>query len=339
MTDYLWDKHGPRDPDIVELERLLAPYGQQRPAPPLQLLAAPPRRLSPASIPILFAAAAAVIALVAVVWRVPTGPVLSVTTTAGTPTIGARAIADRGDLPVGDWLETDASARATVEIGDIGRVDVEPHTRLGVRSTRPGDFRLHLDRGTLHAVIWAPPGRFVVDTASATAVDLGCAYTLTIDDAGVGEVRVTSGWVGFEGKGRESFIPAGAVGMTRPGLGPGTPYFDDVSPEFRQAIDLIDTRTGTAEMRAGALDRILTQARQNDAVTLWHLLTRVDTTERERVFDRLAQLVAPPAGVTRAGVVSGDRAMLDRWWNEFGLGTATWWRTWRQHWRDDRPSK
>jgi hypothetical protein len=71
----------------------------------------------------------------------------------------------------------------------------------------------------MHAFIWAPPGQFSVETVSSTAIDLGCAYTLTMDDKGVGRVEVTSGWVGFEWQGRESFIPIGAVCVTRPGLG------------------------------------------------------------------------------------------------------------------------
>jgi hypothetical protein len=152
-------------------------------------------------------------------------------------------------------------------------------------------------------------------------------------------VQVTTGWVGFEWRGRESFIPAGAVCLTRPGLGPGTPYYDDVSPEVRAAIDTLDVRAGSPVARAVALDRVLAEARPRDVVTLWHLVTRVDHAERGRVFDRLAALVPPPAGVTRDGVVAGDRDMLDRWWDEFGLGTATWWRTWRQRWRDDPPVK
>ena len=40
-----------------------------------------------------------------------------------------------------------------------------------------------LDQGTIHARIWAPPKFFYVNTQAAVAVDLGCAYTLHVDDA------------------------------------------------------------------------------------------------------------------------------------------------------------
>ena len=232
-------------------------------------------------------------------------------------------------LPVGGWLETDDRSTASINVGTIGQVSVEPRTRLRLISARDGDHRLQLERGTLRATIWAPPGQFVVETASSTAVDLGCAYTLTMDDEGAGLVSVLVGWVGFEWRGRESFIPAGSMCATRPGRGPGTPYNEHVSPAFREALQTIDfvSQSPEAGRRARGSCR---KAQERDEVTLWHLLTRVDAGERDRVFDRLAQFVPPPPGVTRDGIRAGRRDMLDAWWDALGLGTAAWWRTWKR---------
>jgi hypothetical protein len=60
----------------------------------------------------------------------------------------------------------------------------------------------------------------------------------------------------------------------------------------------------------------------------------VDASDRDRVFDRLAAFVPPPRDVTRDGVRAGDREMLDRWWNELGLGSMALWREWQQDWRE-----
>jgi hypothetical protein len=157
---------------------------------------------------------------------------------------------------------------------------------------------------------------------------------LTVDDEGVGHVRVTSGWVGFEWRGRESFIPAGAVCDTRVGLGPGTPHFADTPAAFNEALAVLDQPGGAAEARRVALDRVIADARPRDAMTLWHLVSRLTGRDRERVFDRLAELAPPPAGVTRNGVLAGQRLMLDDWWDTLGLGAANWWRVWKQQWRD-----
>ena len=84
--------------------------------------------------------------------------------------------------------------------------------------------------------------------------------------------------------------------------------------------------------RAAALDTVLTAARRRDALTLWHLLTRGTTGERRRVYDRMAALVPPPAGVTLDAVLRADRRATDRWWNALGLDDASWWRIWVREW-------
>jgi len=260
---------------------------------------------------------------------------LAVTRLAGAPTIGARPMAEQGKLGAGRWLETGDDGRASIDVGSIGRVEVSPHTRLGLLSTKPGDYRMHLERGTIEAVITAPPGQFSVKTPSSTAVDLGCIYSLTVDEDGTGTVRVAFGWVGFEWRGRESFIPQGAVCLTRPGLGPGTPHYEDTSGAFRSALTTLDLRAGSPEEREAALTIVLNEARLRDAMTLWHLLTRVDGPQVDRVYQRLAGFVAPPVGVTLDGIRAGKREMLDLWWDKLDLGTAQWWRMWRQQWRDN----
>ena len=349
--DYLWDRTGPPDPEVARLEELLRPLGQQEnatgptvrlPPSPLRRLrrtrkpdathdtddtALPSRRLSRVVIPL---AAAATILLAVGGWWLFLRPTTSweVIRFEETPT-SSRRITGRSELPVGGWLETSPQEKVLIKVADIGNVNVEPLTRVRLIGSRAGNHRLQLVRGTLHATILAPPGQFAVETASSTVVDLGCAYTLTVDDEGAGLVTVTLGWVGFEWRGRESFIPAGFSGETRPAVGPGTPYHMDSSPAFRRALETIDFRSGAPDTSA-AVSRVLDESLERDEVTLWHLLTRVPMDERDRVFDRLARFVAPPAGVTREGVRAGRREMLDQWWDALGLGTASWWRTWKQ---------
>ena len=335
--DYLWDRSGPPDPEIARLEALLRPLGQQSIAP----LPSQPDAMTPASRvgrwivftrPALAAAATTLLAFGGWWWihSRSTIPGWEVSRVDGSPTIGSRPIGDRDHLPVGGWLETDGQSRATVQVASFGRVDVDPLTRLTLVGARPGDYRLDLRRGTIHAVISAPPGQFFVQTPSSLAIDLGCAYSLTVDETGSGFVRVTAGWVGFEFRGREAFIPAGSVCPTRPGHGPGTPYHQRSSAEVKAALDTIDF-AGAGDPKA-ALTRVLEESGERDEVMLWHLLTRVEGEERDRVYDRLARFVLPPSGVTREGIRAGQREMLDAWWDALQLGPISMWRTWKQRW-------
>jgi hypothetical protein len=242
----------------------------------------------------------------------------------GTPTVGSDHLEDTGRLAVGDWLETDDSSRAEIKVGMIGQVEIKPNTRIRLVEAKLTDHRLALARGAMHATIWAPPRLFFVETPSALAVDLGCEYTLEVDDEGVGLLHVIRGYVALENeKGHESVVPAYAFCAMRPGFGPGTPYSEDATEAFRAALAKFDFESGGME----ALNIILHEAREADTFTLWHLLFRVNPSERASVYDRMLALLPPPPGVTREGVLRGDKRMLDLWAEKFGLGFS-WWRFW-----------
>jgi hypothetical protein len=186
-----------------------------------------------------------------------------------------------------------------------------------------------LARGRVKEFIYAPPRQFYVDTTSAVAVDLGCDYTLEVDDDGQGLLNVIAGWVAFEWKGRESFVPAMATCVTRPRLGPGTPYFNDAPEDFQNALAIFDVAESGSEARSNALQTALAKSRKRDALTLWHLLARADGDDRMRVYNRLAELIPPPPQVTPDAVMRVDRAALDLWWEKLELGSAEWWRIWK----------
>ena len=235
----------------------------------------------------------------------------------GSPRIGSAEINEKGRLVLGQWLETDGASRAQIDVGSIGQVDIDANTRVRLVAARPTEHRLELERGKMSARIWAPPRLFFVDTPSGVAADLGCAYTLEVDDNGAGILHVTSGWVALGLKDRESMVPAGASCATRSGIGPGTPYFDDASDAFRHALSKFDFEPqDTTWSKIPTLDVLLDLARSRDSLTLWHLLPRVPDNDRSRVYDRLAALAPPPAGVTRDGVLQLNHEMLELWKNE-----------------------
>jgi hypothetical protein len=210
------------------------------------------------------------------------------------------------------WIETDDHSRVTVKVGEIGSVEVEPGTRLRIVTERPDEHRFALAHGAIRATISAPPKLFFVDTASGTAVDLGCEYALNANELGLGLLRVTKGWVSFQWKGMESLVPAGASCRTHPGTGPGIPYFDDAPESLKQALE----NFGNEKDGSATLDVILSAARIRDTLSLWHLLQRVDVSDRARVYDRIAALTPVPAGVSRQRALQLDPATLRLWKDE-----------------------
>jgi len=326
--DYLWDGSGTPDPDVQRLETLL---GRLRPplAPAPALPVAPLRWRTLRYLGPLLATAAAVLVMIGLTLQTrPPTSFWEVASLAGQPRVGATALEGTGRIGVGQTLVTDGESQARMTVATIGQVTIEANTRVRLVATRDGHHQLALERGTLRAVINAPPGQFVVNTPSATATDLGCAYTLHVDEDGSGVLSVSSGWVALELDGRESLVPVGASCRTDPDRGPGTPSYDDADPALRAALDDFDDASDAAA-RARALRAVLQHAGPGDAVTLWHLIPRVGEADRAAVVDRLSDLLPMPSGVTREAALGLDRTALDRWWNALGLGEASWWRNFK----------
>lgn len=280
MTDYLWDKSGAPDPEVLRLEGLLGRYRHRA-----------PRRRRGLVTGLLAAAVAAVAAAVLLSARGAPRPAWEVTWLEGS-----------GDarLALGGWLETDARARARVRVADIGQVDLAPNTRVKLVATGEDEHRLDLRRGKLHALVYAPPRLFLVDTPAATAVDLGCAYTLEVDESGAGLLHVDSGHVELLGRdGQTSYVPRGASCRIGKG-GPGVPWFAG-APE------------GLLDPAGKSLAAALAASEPRDALTLWHLIARVDEARRAEVVDRLAALASPPPGAPLDRVRRLDRDALLAW--------------------------
>lgn len=317
--DYLWDRTGEPDAELARLEQALSTLSWSK----RQRKARFSRRRRNGRLTALRMATAALIIL-----GIGTAIFLD---RARTPAPTSWQLSISGEKPqplyAGQVVKTAANTRGRLESEFVGKVEIEPDSRLRLLAAGVDKQRFALDQGTIHALIWAPPAKFIVDTPSAKAVDLGCKYTLQVGTSGTGELTVEMGWVAFEWHGIESFIPAGAACTTRPGHGPDTPYFLDASPEFKNAVAEFDLH-GTRQ----ALQSALAAARPRDALTLWHLLERTHAQERGEVFDRLAELTRMPPRVTRNAILRGDRDSLDAIWNALGLGDTGWWREWKRDW-------
>jgi Arc/MetJ-type ribon-helix-helix transcriptional regulator len=343
VNDYLWDASGAADPEVARLEQLLVRYRQ----------AGPLRELSPLERArwweVLFASrafrmsalagAAALLLLLVGPWAVRhlayPGDSCGAQCLVGTARIDGRSLGSAGILRAGSVLETDAASQAEVRIGLIGRVTVHPNSRMRWVEMRPGRYRMALERGKISARTLAPPFTFVVDTPGPTAYDVGCAFTLETDEHGSGLLSVTSGWVQLEIDYRQVLIPAGAASQLRPGGNLGTPYFTDASEAFRSALARLDFEQQDAATRLATLNELLVAARSRDVYSFMEMLRMATGEERRRLIDRGMELLPPPPGVTRTGLLRGDEAMMHAWRKQLGLPEV---KRWWLHWRDILPA-
>lgn len=314
MSDYLWDPAHDPDPEVKAFEERLASL--RRDPPPLPELPDRSPGLPPAwrraFLATPFLLAASLLLVVAALgflsredgWEVRWA--------------GER----RTRLSPGEWLDTGA-ASAQLAVGWIGTLRLEPGTRLRLVSDAPTHHRVALERGTIHARIWAPPRRFFVETPVTTAIDLGCAYTLSTDEAGNGLLRVSAGWVSFERRTPEGVdevvVPAGASCRVSASRGPGVPAWDDAPEAFRAALARLEAGTEMGASRD--FDALLLAARAEDGLTLLALAPRLDAAGRDAIYQRLASLSPRVASLPRGPFVSGEAAARDAMRRALGLRT------------------
>ena len=318
--DYLWDGSGEPEGDVAHLEQILGELRWSGKQPH-------PQRATPVR-PWYGKTSWTVAAAATIVLTVGTVFIARRLHTAHPATAWLLSVAGQkpSSVRAGQVIETGVTG-ATMQAASVGEVGIAANSRVRVFSAHGDQGRLALDHGTIHALIWAPPAKFVVDTPAARTVDLGCEYTLSVAKDGKGFLTVESGWVAFQWNKIESFIPEGAACSTRVGHGPGTPYFLDAPKAFTESLAEFDL-SGNGQ----ALHSVLQAARPQDALTLWHLLERTQGAERAEVFGRFAALVNLPPGITRESILRGERNSMDAAWDALKLGDTSWWREWKRDW-------
>lgn len=323
---YLWDGQGEPDPEIQKLERALAGFRYRervlsttcRANAPGAAQGTAPRKMR-GRLWVGFGIAASLIigSLIAVHELKPADSGWRISWN------GSQARSVRA----GQTIDTGPHSVARLNSDFVGEVRVDADSRLRIMHATQGAQQLALSRGTIHAFIWSPPGQFVVDTPSAKTIDLGCRYTLHVAPDGSGILQVETGWVAFQWKNLESFIPQGAECRTRPSQGPGTPHYDDAPAALTTALAQFDETHSPVALRD-----VLSSARSRDALTVWHLLMRTHGTQRLEAFGRFRELVALPSKVTEEEILRGDPNAIDASWNALGLGNTEWWREWKRRW-------
>lgn len=322
--DYLWDPSASPDPEIAGLEQLLRPL-RFVPADvpfPIRRRAHRSRLISGVAAAAVFVAAAGGL----LYWKVTEPAPWSIESIEGTTRLSGRPVNSRSRLAARGTIETDSRSTARIAVGGIGVADIGPLSKVRLVRADSSQHRLRLIHGTIYARIWAPPRFFVVQSASATATDLGCIYMMSVDSVGNGRLSVSEGEVEITGRGTEVLVPAGNTVALIAGRGPGLPHRIGSSAAFHAAVVAADSTAYSGE----ATQRIVELATAKETLTLWHLLSRADAAQRRDIYSRLAAFAKPPAGVNPQGVVALDQTMLAAWRdgmrNSWSVEPGSWWR-------------
>lgn len=322
--DPLWDPTQVADDDLRRIAALLSSYRHVPTAPRIRGASAVRSRPLRA---VLLASAAALGACIVggtlwLSWRLhwPEGLAWRIEHPAAPAT---------APLQVGQSLTTQAGT-TRVRVARIGRVDLAPHTRIVLRTTAAGHHRIVLDRGEIHARIWAPAGAFGVEAGQGEAIDLGCDYVMRRDRAGHGAITVRSGWVMHRIHQQETLVPAGSTVRFDP-MRAGIPLDAQASPAFAEAVTRLDAALAAGRTSPALESAVAARASSTDAFALLSLLTRYPALAGGPLYPALAGRLGMPADDAghRAAWRGGSLHAMNLWWEQIPRPPKAWWLNWR----------
>ena len=297
--DYLWD---PKAKPASGVQRVEAKVQGER-LESAQKFVAPRRGSRRALVVAVFALAAVVLAVVLRPEPIPPRPV-------GPALAVARA---GGEDPRGLTLDkplVTGTEQATVKLG-YGEIALQPNSTLRLVKFEKNEHRLALDRGTLRAVVDAPPRLFNVDVPGGQVVDLGCAYTLSVRDDGSKEVVVETGYVELEGAGRRVTVPAGARTSYAKAGWPRAPVDQQATAAWSDTL-----RAFEDDPAGGDAAALVAAAGELDAVSLWNVLPHAPADKRAVISKRIKELTGEAPNPWSADELAALKpAAMDAAWN------------------------
>lgn len=227
----------------------------------------------------------------------------------GNSMIGDVIMTGNDSIKEGQFIQTDGISKAELMVANLGKVIIEPNSRIVFVKNAEGNSRIQVEYGTIQTTMNPNSKSFFVEMPSAVATDNGGSYTITVDSTGDGLVFVKSGKVEMKSRNREAIIPAGSIVLTKKNIGVGTPFNENSSAKFKNALFNYDF----GNCNDACMNTILSNAKMSDAVTLVNLIPNVQGIDKEKVYVKLSNFVQPPNPVHADSLYFMDEEKMNEW--------------------------
>lgn len=327
-ADYLWDRSGPVDEQIADLERVLAGHAFTGRVP--AELMREPRRLPWRDRAIIAAGVLLVLASLTRYWivRTPLVPRAPISWTIASSTGKHTAEApgptkSPGGPETGQWVETSAGASVRLEALSGGIVTLNADTRALMVDMGNTTQRLELAHGS----IYTEPSKSdtpieVVTPVGIATIAPGTACLITYDKLKNGSVEVKRGRIEFRTQGPDTQVTRFGAGSTAT-IAFGrlyTPRRGDASPELIAALAAYESPPPpgmtSPEWWILSLDSsdILKAANPSDEITLWNLMHRTDEDGRKQIIARARELTKSMWKIENDALLRLDQDAMEAWW-------------------------
>ena len=211
------------------------------------------------------------------------------------------------ELSDDEFAESGSSNRLEVIIPDVGKILLEPNTKIQRLSLNS----FLLLKGEITAIKEGAKEFLNVLVPGANIKDyfLGGQYKLSPSNSNIAKLEVIDGWVSVNQGILESRVLPNHYCEVKADSGMGLPYITSSSNEFISAVNrYCFSNNGSEEY----LISLLSKANASNAVTLWNLISRTNLKQREIVMFTIFNLIGQPIDVTDEGLKMLNKLMMQK---------------------------
>ena len=216
------------------------------------------------------------------------------------------------DLKKDDIVFTNESSSLRIEVPATSFITLNGNTQVVISNTEDKNNVVKLIKGGIKVKTYTSQPFLKIKTDIAELTDLHAKYSMEVDNDKNYKIQVDEGLIVFSSLNLQTPIGAGYYLEMKNGYDLGVPYRLNASPVLIEELDKYLFKSGGLE----SLQNILSAAVEEDAVTLWNLIRRVDKNEIILLYDKLNTFYPVPEGVTKRLVMNLKKDILDLWWQE-----------------------
>ena len=229
----------------------------------------------------------------------------------GNPLKNKVPIVEAEELVPGDMIATDESSSASINILDIGRINIFENTSFKrLKSDNNGE----LIKGKLNVNTAGANENLYIKVPDAVIEDLyiGTSYSVEVDSKGNSLILLEKGWLRVGSGDDEIIFPAKYNLKISNGSRVGLPYY---SKSGINLISLFEDYLFNGNENT-TLERIIESSTVKEAIVLWNLIRRVKPDQRSYVYDKLYKLIPHTEIITKKDILSLDQDKLQIWFDE-----------------------
>lgn len=207
---------------------------------------------------------------------------------------------------------TDAKGNVVIAIPELGKITLEPKTEIELVNDKENESRIFLSKGKVNVSTFKQQGHFSIETPNAIFVENLTNFSVEHISNGITRIEIFSGLLTVITS-KDSFaLPSKYMCNIITKSSYNVPHHTDAKLQLITGLKELDGGIISHEVIAQIVDA----SNESDALTLWHLLKRVNRIYRPRIIDKLNEFFPTPPKVTKEGVLDLNRKMLKTWWNE-----------------------